>query len=721
MQMPAKRELIALILLLCAFFLTACGEIWNDPYDSDDAKKSVYYTDFSERPKFLDPAKSYSATESRFIGQIYETPLQYHYLLRPYTLEPSLAAQMPIVTYYNAKDEVLPNNANAHEIAYSIYEISIIPGVLYQPHPAFAENNLTGQQLHKVHTLSDFKNTGTREVIAEDFVYQIKRLAQPALNSPILDLMTKHIVGLDELSQKLYEDFNALPQSVRDVGYMDLRPYDFPGAKVIDRYTYQIKINGKYPQFMYWLAMMFFSPMPWEAENFYANPILIKKNIVLDWYPVGTGAYMLSVNNPNRQMVLIRNPNFRKEYYPTVGMPGDLEAGLLAKAGQQLPFIDKIVFNLEKESIPRWIKFLQGYYDQSSISSDNFQQAIVISKNGQQVSPFLKNKGIKLYTNISKSLFYWGFNMLDPILGGYDEKSRALRQAISIAMDMQEFVSIFLNDRGMVASGPIPPGIEGFEVGEQGINPYVYQWQNNFAKPLPIEYAKQLLVKAGYPDGRDARTGEPLILNYDVITTGDPDEKAQFAWVQKQFNKLNIELNIRATDANRFREKMSKGNVQVFFYGWSSDYPDPENFLFLLYGPNIRAGTEGVNTANYQNRVYDQLFEQLRYLDPGPEKNALIEKMVAIIRQDAPWAFGFYPQSYTLSQVWNAPIKPNDVANNTLKYHSIDPILRNQLRKEWNPPIVWPFFIVIGIIFLLCLPVIIAYWRANHFVRHKRM
>lgn len=288
-------------------------------------------------------------------------------------------------------------------------------------------------------------------------------------------------------------------------------------------------------------------------------------------------------------------------------------------------------------------------------------------------------------------------------------------------MDMKEFISIFLNDRGMVAQGPIPPGIEGFQEGEQGINPYVYQWQNDQAEPLSLDYAKELLAKAGYPDGRDARTGEPLILNYDVITTGDPDEKAQFAWVQKQFNKLNIELNIRATDANRFREKMSQGNVQIFMYGWSSDYPDPENFLFLLYGPNIRAGTEGVNSANYQNPDYDLLFEELRYLDKGPEKNALIEKMVSMLQKDAPWVFGFYPQSYTLAHAWNAPMKANDVANNTLKYHSIDPILRDKLRKEWNPPIVWPFFVVIGIIILLCLPVIIAYWRANHQVRHKRM
>ncbi len=696
------------LVLSCAAFLMACDDLWNNPYPEDQALANIYYTDFSERPKFLDPAKSYAAAESRFIGLIYEPPLQYNYLLRPYTLEPLLAAQMPVITYYNERDELLPANAPAHHIAYSIYEITIKPNIFYHEHPAFAQNNLTPAQLKNVHTLNDFPHTGTREVIAEDFVYQIKRLAQPDNNSPILDLMSTHIIGLADFSKKLTAN-------------SDLRFENFEGAKVIDRYTYQIKIHEKYPQFSYWLAMLFFAPMPWEAEIFYAHPELIKKNIVLDWYPIGTGPYFLAVNNPNRQMILEKNPNFHEEYYPTLGMPGDLEAGLLEKAGQRLPFIDKIVFNLEKESIPRWIKFLQGYYDQSSIGSDNFQQAIIVSNQGTTLSKMLIDKDMQMYSSIAAMTFPWAFNMMDPIVGGYDEKKQALRQAISIAMDIEEYISIFLNDQGVAAQGPIPPGIEGYQEGQAGMNPYVYTWQDNKARRLSIEVAKQLMVKAGFPDGRNAQTGEPLVLHYDGISTGDPAEKSQFAWVQKQFNKLNITLNIRATDYNRWREKISLGNAQIFPYGWSADYPDPENFLFLLYGPNSRVVTEGVNASNYMNKSYDQLFEQLRYLDKGPEKDALIEKMLTIIRKDAPWIFGVHPKVYVLSQGWNAPVKPDEVSVNNYKYHSLDPVLRDKLRKEWNPPKVWPFFLGLFVLILLCLPIVIAYWKKEHQVRHKRI
>ncbi|MGA2654663.1 MAG: ABC transporter substrate-binding protein [Gammaproteobacteria bacterium] len=696
--------------MLIALFITGCDNPWNNPYPDDPPDANIYYTDYSERPKYLDPAKSYAGAESRFIGHIYESPLQYNYLLRPYTLEPSIAATMPTVSYYNAADKKLPDSANANEIAYTIYEINITPGVLYQPHPAFAKNDLSANALRNVHQLSDIKNTGTREVVAEDFVYQIKRLARPDLNSPILDLMNKHIVGLEDLSKQL-ENNPAL----------DFKSAEFAGAKAIDKYTYQIKVNGKYPQFIYWLAMTFFAPMPWEAEVFYDNPELIKKNIVLDWYPVGTGPYLLTVNNPNRLMVLEKNPNFRAQYYPKSGSPGDLEAGLLARAGEQIPFIDKLVFTLEKETIPRWIKFLQGYFDKSILTSDNFHQAISVSPNGSSLSENLAQKGMKIYSDTAEMTWYWGFNMLDPVVGGYDEKQQALRQAISIAMDMEEYISIFLNDRGIAAQGPIPPGIEGYQEGESGINPYVYQWQNNKPQRLSMAIAKSLLAKAGYPNGRHEKTGEALVINYDVISTGDPAEKSEFAWVQKQFNKLNIQLNIRSTDYNRWREKMSIGDAQFFSFAWSVDYPDPENFLFLFYGANSKVNNEGVNSTNYKNPAYDQLFDKLRYLDNGPEKEALIQQMLTIIRKDAPWVFGFHPEYYVLAHAWNAPVKLSEVANNTYKYASIDPIQRAQLRKQWNIPIIWPIFAVIGLLLIIWLPVFISYWRKEHQDRRKRI
>ena len=158
-------------------------------------------------------------------------------------------------------------------------------------------------------------------------------------------------------------------------------------------------------------------------DQFYAQPGMAEKNITLDWYPVGTGPYMLTVNNPNRRMVLERNPNFHLETYPSEGDPGDKEAGLLDDAGKRLPFVDKVVYSLEKESIPYWNKFLQGYYDSSGISSDSFDQAVRIGSQGEAVlTADMRKKGIRLETAIGASTYYMGFNMLDPVVGGLDER-----------------------------------------------------------------------------------------------------------------------------------------------------------------------------------------------------------------------------------------------------------------------------------------------------------
>ncbi len=189
--------------------------------------------------------------------------------------------------------------------------------------------------------------------------------------------------------------------------------------ELVDRYTYRIKIHGKYPQLRYWLAMPFFAPVPHEADRFYSQAGMKERNITLDWYPVGTGPYMLTVNNPNRQMVLSRNPNFHGETYPSEGESGDREAGLLEDAGQNIPFIDQVTFSLEKETIPYWSKFLQGYYDTSGIASDSFDQAITVGSGGEaMLTEAMREQGIALNTSVSTSIYYTGFNMLDPVVGG---------------------------------------------------------------------------------------------------------------------------------------------------------------------------------------------------------------------------------------------------------------------------------------------------------------
>ncbi len=703
--------------IVILLYLSGCElSAINAPYPQQEADESVLYTSFSLRPKHLDPARSYSSNEVSFTGQIYEPPLQYHYLKRPYTLIPLTATTLPTVRYFNADDvEIVGESEQGQEVAYSIYKITIKPDISYQPHPAFAKGDkadflyhqLNSDQLEDIQTLSDFKQQGSRELVAQDYVYQIKRLAHPEIHSPIVGLMAEYIVGLADYSDQLRQQKQRGEE-------IDLRATDIAGVKAVDRYSYQIKVFGKYPQLRYWLAMPFFAPVPWEADEFYAQSGLVEKNITMDWFPVGTGPYYLTKNDPNRQMVLAKNPNYHTEYYPSKGTEADKAQGLLADAGQLLPFIDKVVFTLEKESISYWNKFLQGYYDISGISSDSFDQAIQMSDSGAfGLSDTMKQKGIDLKTAIETSIFYIGFNMEDSIVGGYSEQAKKLRQAISIAIDYEEYISIFANSRGIAAQGPIPPGIFGYTEGQQGINPYVYDWKGSVAQRKSILQAQELLAQAGYPEGRSQQTGAPLILYFDVTGSG-PDSKARFDWMRKQYQKLGIQLVIRETDYNRFQDKMQTGQAQIFQWGWNADYPDPENFLFLLYGPNGKRVSGGQNANNYQNSEFDRLFEQMRVMTDSEKRQIIINQMIAILHQESPWVWGFHPKQFSLYHVWNNNVKPNLMANNTLKYRRINAQQRLALQKQWNQPILWPLVVLLFAMILLLLPAWLMYQKKKH-------
>ncbi len=705
-------------LLALPAVLGGCGGPWNDPYPARDAGKNILYSSFAERPKHLDPVQSYAENEAVFTAQIYMPPLQYHYLKRPYELTTLAATHIPRPVYYDAAGQRLPETAAVNKVAHSVYEIHIRPGIMFQPHPAFARDeqgryryhHLKPEDLEHIYELKDFKHSGMRELVAEDYAFQIRRLAHPKLHSPIFGLISGYIVGMKDYATQL-RDAARVPAAD---GYLDLMQFPLEGVQVVGRHAYRIKLKGKYPQFVYWLAMPFFAPVPWEAERFYSQPGMADgKNLSLDWYPVGTGPYMLTLNDPNRAMIMERNPHFAGEPYPAEGEEGDRQAGLLDDAGKPMPFIDQAVFSLEKESIPYWNKFLQGYYDASGITSDSFDQTVQITADGEvSITDVMQQQGIRLQTSVATSVMYVGFNMLDSVVGGDSERSRKLRQAISIAIDQEEYISIFSNGRGIPGQGPIPPGIFGHRDGERGVNKIVYDWIEGKPRRKPVEYARKLLAEAGYPDGVDRASGKPLTIYFDTVSRG-AESKSRIDWMTRQFQKIDLQLVVRSSDFNRFQDKLRKGTAQLFFLGWNADYPDAENFLFLLYGPQSRVNNAGENAANYQNAEFDRLFESMQAMPNGAQRQEIIDRMVAILCEDAPWVFLLYPKDYTLAHGWVYNRKPNKMANNGLKYQRIDAQARGQKRAQWNRPAVWPIAAGLGALVLILAPAVVSYRRRD--------
>ena len=717
--------------LACGVVMAGCGPQGidspiNSPYAAGAETKNVLYTAFTQRsPKYLDPARSYSTDETPYTYNIYEPLYGYHYLKRPYELIPRTALEVAEPTYVDKQGNKLGADAAAKDIAESIYDIPLRKGIQYQPHPVFARDAdgryrywpLTPEQLTEKFVISDFAQQGTRELTAHDYVYAIRRLASPRVASPIFSTLAQHVVGMKEYGARLREIDTELrkdlPAGTRDLPWLDLRDAGFSGVEALDEYTIRIRVKGLYPQFKYWLAMTFVAPIPWEADRFYHQPGMAQRNLTLNNWPVGTGPYMLTESIQNRRHVLSRNPNFRGEPYPCEGEPGDRAKGLLDDCGKMTPFIDRIVFNIEKESIPLQGKFMQGYYDVPQVDrGDTGVAMLVAASDSTEKAALYAKHGIQLPTTVEAQMQYFGFNWRDPVVGRGDTpeqqvRNRKLRQALSIAFNWEEFVAIFQNDQAQVAYGPVPPGILGYQSGVAGINPVVYDIVDGKAKRKSLDQARRLLAEAGYPNGRHATTGEPLVLYFDSAS-GAGGSSPTLDWMRRQFAQLGVQLDIRSTDYNRFQEKMARGVAQMYMWGWVADYPDAENFLFLLYGPNVKAEKGGENASNYANAEYDALFEKMRDLPDGPEKEQLIAQMTTIVQEDAPWMFGLFPKSGGAFQQWVGNAKPTQMVRNTLQYMKIDSELRSKKIAEWNPPVWWPLLVLFSLLGLLIWPA----WRA---------
>ena len=704
--------------LAAVLFLSGCGKgPWNNPNPPNPEGELVYQSMMSPAPpKHLDPAISYASDENLILSQIYESPMGYHFLKRPYELIPLGISQAPALTFLDADGNKVSEDDDA--LAYTRYTLKVRADAHFQPHPGFATNE-QGEPLYLFESASegsrykqipDFPETDHRPVTANDYAYGIKRMADPDLGSPMLSFMAQYIVGMEALTEELTD--------IERDGWLNLDDYDMEGLEVVDDQTLNITIHGRYPQFVYWLAMRFFSPIPPEVDRFYKNPGFIDRNLTLDWWPVGSGPFMMVRNDPNTEIVLVRNPNFREDYFPSEGEPGDLEAGNLEDAGKRLPLVDRVVFRLEKEVLPLWTKFLQGYYDRSGENHGNtnsmFDQAFVVGPDGVEMSPEIADHGIKMDPDVKPGIYYYGFNMRDPVVGGYTEEKRKLRRALQIAFNVEEYLAIFRKGNGITAHNIIPPGISGHLKGEAGINPYTHEWIDGEAVRRSIEEARQLLAEAGYPNGRDARTGAPLKLFIDVQSQAISN--TQMNWMDRIFGQIGVQIEYRPADWNRTREKLLTGNSQIYSYGWLADYPDPENFLFLLYSPEgpLNCKCDGANNSNFESEEYDELFRQVRVTPPGPERDAMVARMVEIFRYEAVWLYAFYPKDIYLSNAWVTNTKRHGISKATLKYINIDDEMRERKRAEWNQPVTWPLYAGALLVAGLVLPGVTAYRRRQN-------
>ena len=585
--------LIGLIIYILSFSFQSRDNIPED--------EMVIYSGIGSKIASLDPGNIGDTSSSAIASQVFECLYDYHYLKRPYQLIPKLAEDMPEI----GEDGM-------------VYVIKIKRGIYFTDDACF-----DGQR---------------RELVAEDFVYSWKRLANIKYLSRNWWIFDGKIKGLDD-----FREYTKSCKSMDEVDYS--RPVE--GLKALDKYTLQITLAKPWPQILYLLAHLPTAPVAKEAVDYYGKSIIN--------HPIGTGPFVLKKWNRGSYIEMVRNKGFRDEFYPSQGQEMDIENGYLADAGKKLPFADRVFFMLIEEDPPMWFLFLQGKLDASAIPKDNFQQAI---QEGQKLSDELAKKGIELKTYRNPGTYWIGFNMEDPVLG----ENKPLRQAIACCIDKKRYIDLFTNNRAEIGHGFIPPLMKSYdpEITGKGFS-------------YDIERGKELVEQA-----KQLNEGTLPVLTLAMPST-DVVARQYGQFYKKSFKEIGLEIEIDYMDWPTYLERMHRKDLQMFQSGWIADYPDAENFLQLFYGKNV---SPGPNSFNYVNSEFDKLYEKASAMPDTPERTKLYRQAQEMIVEDCPAVFLLHGVAFTLHHSWVKNYKPNTFQYGLSKFRRIDVEKRRAYRYK---------------------------------------
>lgn len=476
------------------------------------------------------------------------------------------------------------------------YLLKIKPGIYFTPDPVFA-----GQR---------------RELKAHDYIYSWQRLYDPALKSPWLFLLKGKLLG----EQVLLEAGKA--------GKFDARQA-ITGLQALDDYTLQIRLQQPEPNFLYFLAMPVSAAIAPEVARSYGQQF--------GAHPVGTGPYYLADWQRGSKIRLQANPHYRQQSEDFSAPIAASDQALAAQLrNQPLPRTANIEISVVEEAQARVLGFFAGQFDFLEQVPPSLADMLL---DGGQLKSDLAKRGVVLSHFTPLQTYYMWMNMQDPVLGGYRPENIALRRAIALAYDRQEDIRVLEKGLALPANSPIPPNALGFDASYRSANRH------------DLALANRLLDHFGYAK-RDAEgfrlqaNGQALQLMMHSVNTAEGRTRDE-VW-RKTLLALGIQLQFKTDKKSEINKAARQGQVQMFETNWIGDFPDGENFLQLLYGPNSGAA----NYAHFQLPAYDQLYEQARRLPAGPQRQALYLKMQQLIDAYNPWVLRIYPLSLDVQQPW---------------------------------------------------------------------
>ena len=614
--------------------LLACNP---DPYPGEQGK--ILHVGLRLLPKSFDPPQVDDEGSGAIASQVYEGLLAYHPYARPYQLIPALAADLPEVS----EDKLT-------------YTFTLREDV------RFADDDC-------------FPGGEGRAVTAQDFLYAFKRFSHPNTRARGWWLLDGKLVGLNDWRDGLSDQMTAAREAGEEIPTDALWGIEqsVAGLEVIDDRTFRFNLTEPYPQFLWTLAMSYTSVYPHEAVEYYGDEF--RNN------PVGTGPFKVTEFNPVYRVVYEKNDNFRDVTFPDPehnpderwdGWEKDRDAGLLVDAGQKLPLLDGIEMRFILEDQPRWLYFKSGYLDFLNPPKDNTSEAVPQG----DLSGELKERGVRLQPWTELGTVYTCLNTLDPLLSNV-----GVRKAIALAFDHAWTVENLYAGQAVVANTLIPPGVAGY------VDYHPFHADDGAAQ---YEKARQELAEAGYPDGIDPATGKSLRIRFESSGTSVTARHFSDRFTD-EMRRIGIEVDVIVNTFPQMTQKMRGGNFQVAGLAWGFDYPDAQNILQLLYGPNK---APGVNSSNFDDSTFNSLYEQSATMTDGPERTALYEQMSQIVSDNVPWITRAHRIRQNLQQPWLQGFRYTGVNDQYWRYADIDLEARQASVSQWNAPVRAPLFVL---------------------------
>jgi len=460
------------------------------------------------------------------------------------------------------------------------YVFKVKKGIYFAPDPAFKGKR--------------------RELTAEDFVYSIKRFKDPVNHAPY-ESFIDGIEGLEELKKE-----------AEKTGKFD---YDrkVDGLQALDRYTLQIKLKETDYTFSYIMGLPNFAAVAREVIETYGDDS--------NAHPVGSGPYRLKEWVRSNKIVLEANPDFRGfvwNFQPGTD-PLDKEI-VAAMEGKKMPQIGRVEISIIEEQQAAWLAFQNDELDILHLR----EQFAPIAIPGDKVNAQLAAAGVTLNRITDPDINYTYFNTTDPDFGGFATEKIALRRAIFMSFDNAEYLRVIRKGQAMEAKYPIPPGVVGYDAAYRTVVPYD-----------PV-LANKLLDYFGYKRGGDGyRTwpdGRTLVLRYSS-TPSSRDREIDELW-QKSLERIGVRIQI---DKNKFPEELKQERACKLLSrtaSWIADYPDGDDFMQLLYGPNSHQN----NSACFQLPEWDRIYEKTRGMPPdSPERSRLYRQLWRMAEVQGVW------------------------------------------------------------------------------------